>query len=100
MEAKHTPGPWHVDELSIGTVEAADGTVVGQTFQVEPLRADFNQTVRRANACLFAAAPELLESVRNLAQIVYTQNGNLHDDINTLLAQAKAAIAKATGSAQ
>lgn len=42
------------------------------------------------------ATVEMRELVANLAAVVRAQNGNRHDDINALLAQADAALAPAT----
>lgn len=38
---------------------------------------------------------QLVATVKVLAQIVYTQNGNLHDDINKILDDARATLAAA-----
>jgi hypothetical protein len=45
----------------VGTVCAANGTVVAQAQQTRPIRRAEDHTERRANAVLIAAAPDLLE---------------------------------------
>jgi len=52
-----------------------------------------NQT--KANAALIAAAPELLEALKNLTRRI--ERDNLHTTHGVSLAAARAAIAKATG---
>ena len=60
QKASHTPGPWHVSEGNIrpALVYAANGYLV----------ADCNtmQEAKEANARLIAAAPKLLEALRDL----------------------------------
>jgi len=56
------------------------------------------EAVREADEVLAkerALREQLVQSCKNLAQIVYTQNGNLHDDINRVLDIARAALAAA-----
>jgi len=62
-EMKHTPGPWRVvtEDESIGSVEAADGSAVAQA-QIRRSLSKPNHEERRANACLIAAAPSLLDA--------------------------------------
>lgn len=89
-EAKFTPGPWSVIDSNHEVVVRGprfreiiaamvhDNTAVGQTTEV------------RANARLISAAPELLEFAQSF--IAWDTEG-----ISPLAAQARAAIAKATG---
>ena len=82
-----TPGPWRVDDVGVGFEIAAGNEVVAQAQQVY---GDHNHKIRRGNARLIAAAPDLLEFV---AEWLSSQ-GN---DKNYMTEKARAAIAKATG---
>jgi hypothetical protein len=58
-EAKHTPGPWAWNDIAYCWLEGGDGTTILHVDDGEntcPFRSD-------ANACLIAAAPELLEAL-------------------------------------
>jgi hypothetical protein len=124
MNAKFTPGPWsihphmggmHVTDCTdhykggftahtayigsgdvlIGQVEAykhIDGGVHGY-----PRVTDFAEN--EANARLIAAAPELLEVLRDVLDWLDDGNRVLSDACASDVAKARAAIAKATGAA-
>ena len=86
MNTKHTPGPWHVTHADpirqpdvLPCIDAPDAEVACGVF-------------RDADACLIAAAPELLAALEGLLADKY-----LSDPINAdRMATARAAIAKAT----
>ena len=85
---QHTPGPWtfHRESScdrgdSYGVRAPAPHHWVIPTLNINP-----------ADARLIAAAPELLEALKNLLESHY--NGNI---INADCTEAEAAIAKATG---
>ena len=61
--SKHTPGPWEVDH---------EGYVVGSTGKVvcRTLRNVFRDEVDDANFCLIAAAPELLEALKETLEVL------------------------------
>lgn len=89
-EMKHTPGPWRVvvdDSASQVTgfpcIEADNYQVVGTEGMYDDIETDF------ANAHLIAAAPDLLEALKNLLA------DNLMETPSTIAAYA--AIAKAEG---
>lgn len=88
---KHTPGPWKTHALtkSHGIYDQTGTSVakVGDAFGVCAER-------RAADARLIAAAPDLLEALRNLTLTAarYLPDYNEHPDIQA----AEAAIAKAT----
>lgn len=93
---KHTPGPWHyrTHDGSIGSIDAADGTAVAQAFQVNPISVDLTQASRVANAKLIAAAPELLEALKEaLPWIGGLANENR--SVQAVYESIRAAIAKA-----
>lgn len=98
MNAKHTPGPWHVqnrppDSYKVGTVAT---TVAWVDFWKEPTCSKGEKSVaeQQANAALIAAAPELLEACRELLKYgSFAKNG---EQAEFAAQKALAAIAKAT----
>lgn len=109
----HTPGPWYVsdpfevfpgaelrfhisqDEEAPYTPEYSDvanlsvSTIPGEKLEIQ-----------RANACLIAAAPELLEALRAFTSLAAQRRdelGELSPEMEAVDAQARAAILKATG---
>jgi hypothetical protein len=81
MSAQHTPGPWslHTDtNIRQGQLVRGDGTRLVTAYIANP-----------HDARLIAAAPELLEALIALYDFRTTVN----------MERARAAIAKATGSA-
>lgn len=85
---KHTPGPWAVS-LGMRTIQVIAGSfrlAIGIDKEAE------------ANARLIAAAPELLEALKGLCGLAELRPGHLQD-YKAAVADARAAIAKATGSA-
>jgi hypothetical protein len=97
MKANHTPGPWHLSnlaangeqEISISRSYESGGASVAV---VESSR-DHSRLL--ADARLIAAAPDLLEALEELLADRY-----LADPINAdRMKKARAAIAKATGTA-
>ncbi|BCQ23118.1 hypothetical protein NK8_12430 [Caballeronia sp. NK8] len=104
MRTKHTPGTWVLDSDPGGRLYVAQeyqgkpGGRICEVFQnclVDP-------NTKRANGNILAAAPELLEQLRNTADmlrsacIVITDAEARQMALETV-AEARAAIAKATG---
>lgn len=91
--SKFTPGPWWVDIH--GNVMAAGGMVA-----FPGISAGFDQA---ANARLIASAPDLLEALETLLPMVQEWHDEFPRDVGDkeapAIAFARAAIAKATGSA-
>ena len=102
--SKHTPGPWHIKpyrnfrkciwaSFETNPYPLAHVPVMGHQKHVD------------ANARLIAAAPELLEALKDLAQsIVWKEFGECRGfsdsmplPVITSVEKARAAIAKATG---
>jgi len=84
-ELKHTPGPWSIRQesvWSVGTDHEMSALVYGCTDEEE-----------EANAHLIAAAPDLLEALKELRDW-YRENVGLP------ACKANAAIAKAEGRAE
>ena len=120
---KHTPGPWTVDHERIGpagdpvallcdTTASTSGTVV-EWPRLHSIDGDVDDTENEANAYLIASAPELLEVLEALVEIIeddhYKCDINSDEDCDLLesemeiryqhgrLREAKQAIAKAKG---
>ena len=94
---KHTPGPWKVDEISSPPhdrgVFGMDGMIVAKIY----LPLNFNKQQADANACLIAAAPEILEA---LERLVTEHKSALYSSLEKRIANwqiAEAAIRKARG---
>jgi hypothetical protein len=112
----HTPGPWHrgcstrAGGVQIITADKNDEpngliAVVNAKHTIEPGKAISDEV--RANACLIAAAPELLASVNLFVKFLASLNpgwlGKTSGDIgllNDAYIQSAKAIAKATGGQQ
>lgn len=105
--SKHTPGPWEIVQMDHGIVvrtespkktryDASRYAVVGG-FE----RSDPEQLAEAiANARLIAAAPDLLKSLVDLVGLANAAMREVGEyDIETELADARAAIAKAEGKA-
>ncbi len=107
-EFKGTPGPWEV-----GPVDDTVVTHVGKDglrYEIAAIDGDYNQPetwpVMEANARLIAAAPDLLEALIQLVEIVSgleaeCDNAGVGDlvEVRDAWRKADAAIAKATGAA-
>jgi hypothetical protein len=92
MEAKHTPGPWHVYK---GVGLYVDSSTAGSVCKV----AEKRSAQKEANAHLIAAAPELLAIAIGIeSDCVLDQFGwaNLHLSKGNV-EQIRAAIRKAKG---
>ncbi|SFH97521.1 hypothetical protein [Planctomicrobium piriforme] len=102
-EAKHTPGPWKFEEgdrtrgMMSEVFKEAD-----PQFRIGFVTCESHNSLQRAedicNACLIAAAPELLEALVSAAQFCRACEESGRRPFNlTPLKQIEAAIAKATG---
>ena len=117
MDAKHTPGPWRVEDdtfLVWGACQLADdGTI--DFLGIPVARAETSRDWERhygyqrkpgeedANARLIAAAPELLEALAGLRASIGRMPADMSrpgwGEIVAALFEADAAIAKAKGEA-
>lgn len=104
-EAKHTPGPWHVDavhsealhEVCMTNPPPKEGNpVVLASVEYDQDRGTC-PTLREANANarLIAAAPDLLAACQAAMAFVSTWQHGFED---AFVGQMRAAIAKATGA--
>jgi hypothetical protein len=99
----HTSGPWCLDDRYPGKVYCDDalGSLVAECG---PFRFTISERHKEvgANARLIAAAPELLEALRNLVTEIRAYSSPECDDEGAIgapeLAAADAAIAKAAGA--
>jgi hypothetical protein len=101
-QAKHTPGPWLRDRASgyACDVRAASGRMICAVAGMRHMaRTEEGRLAQReqheADACLIAAAPELLEALEALMEL--ERRGRLMP-IGREWDAARAAIAKATAS--
>ncbi len=83
----HTPGPWH----TVAKVSIADSNDYGIC---EAATSNKTQEERYANACLIAAAPELLEALKSMVGR-FGGTATVQLDRNALK-EARDAIEKAT----
>lgn len=101
MSAKHTRGPWQVEDAAGEiTICAETGTAIDESicFVAD---GGWNQMPRKtaiANARLIAAAPELLEALQAFVNYVADDHNDTPMlDNDALWEKAESAIAKATG---
>lgn len=87
---KHTPGPWV--KVNCSLLGSDKQEVIAANLGLG-LGADSGDGVRLANARLIAAAPDLLEALRDLISAEGLPEG--YADRKALIEAARAAIAKA-----
>ena len=91
MSAKHTPGPWFVQDIPTASIYISPaGGRPSVALALTKVNVPAGETM--ANARLIAAAPDLLEALRYLLD----NDGDCSADG---IATCRAAIAKATGEA-
>lgn len=101
--AKHTPGPWVVEENSSPPlIWGNDYEKPVAEVELHRSYADYVDGEAQANARLIAAAPDMLEALENLvAKYNAMQDGNIGAQLtNGDFFAARAAIAKAKGQAE
>ena len=96
---KHTPGPWKVNANvgkrgEIGVVADAAPCVIAHGMSEKHW-----PEIAQANAQLVAAAPELLEALEHICNLLKANNGRAVADVNGWAAKGRQAIAKARGQA-
>jgi hypothetical protein len=105
--SKHTPGPWQLIKPGIGyfdDLKALEGRTWG--VAADSFGDKLHTIVRgteEANARLIAAAPEMLEALRDAACTLLSADGcemeyGVAKDLSALLKRLNAAIAAATGA--
>jgi hypothetical protein len=105
----HTPGPWELqrDELHYGTLSSIVGGESRKCHIDRALMVEVGGfaclTEQEANARLIAAAPDLLDALDVLKEILLQWHEDLPDHVGdkepVALAKASKAIAKARGIA-
>lgn len=96
--SKHThyPGPWNVSEGDGFRIEQED--MGGIAYVIEPPhggnREDADFAIARATARLIAAAPSLLDALKDLVGLAEMRGAHLHE-YTAALDAARAAIEKA-----
>ncbi|RDC59755.1 hypothetical protein HME9302_00950 [Alteripontixanthobacter maritimus] len=95
----HTPGPWRIKRWSgkeaqvIGTVPIASGPQKGELPFI-------SLPASNADACLIAAAPDMLEALEECKrQLEYLDGRSPSGTTPATLLRVRAAIAKAKGGA-
>ena len=94
MSTKHTPGPWRVSYTNFSEVQADNGALIAKCDKLNGL------VNLQANARLIAAAPELLQELKNIANAKTAEWDDPTDFEAWAKSRARAAIAKATGKQQ
>jgi hypothetical protein len=104
METKHTPAPWQawpipndrLKRLAVVCVNDKNCPGAGKQIVADDIRT-------QADALLIAAAPELLEALKMLVasqdESEHMQDERSYKQLRAATDNARAAIAKATGSA-
>jgi hypothetical protein len=99
--SKHTPGPWGFVALRNGARIEADGRAVAWIGASDTVEMPSGRIAKRvttedkANTRLIAAAPDLLEALKDVAD--YLENNRMDTRERNLASAARAAIAKAEG---
>lgn len=96
---KHTPGPWRTIESTNKTVR----TIVGKDFPGQGYIADVNlcrtndaqEVDGEANARLIAAAPELLQLVKDMREAFYVKG--TRKALLAVMERSKSVMEKAEG---
>lgn len=91
MSAQHTPAPWTVSGKQVKSIDHGKRYTVATANNPK-----FTDEANASNACLIAAAPDLLAALQMVNRIwSHDQTANLAPD--SPVAIVRAAIAKATG---
>ena len=84
---KHTKGPWYISQTADYAINALDGRHIAMVSCFEKNKNDATENL--GDAALIAAAPELLEALKELVEELEGEYFNF--------SVARAAIAKAEG---
>lgn len=112
-KTKHTPGPWRL-QTGHNTIYTLSGGNAGHTNCIgkvvchgdHPTTSDVTLEEAEANAHLIAAAPELLEALRDMhlycAELINERRIEAHDlaRIQKILRNSHLVMTKATGGEQ
>ncbi|MCI0464520.1 MAG: hypothetical protein L0Z62_46915 [Gemmataceae bacterium] len=100
----HTPGPWFQDGEFVFT---QDRLRIADTTPHCDQEKELNWDEQCANACLIAAAPELLEHLEHIVEMAHSVSANWENgaldvavrNLDRIATAAEVAIAKANGKA-
>lgn len=102
----HTPGPWHVNAIANGRIVGDETAANFDKLQVSAGNVTVAAAYRRHDAALIAAAPKLLNALKELIDLVEADATFENSDIepykydaivDDVKRRARAAIAKAEG---
>jgi len=105
MTAKHTPGPWVVDDSNPNLVARLVDGVYEYVCAVEPSSfstREYSKEQEESDARLIAAGPDLLKSLQKFINVMescsyYPDTASDRHALCQAAVKAKAAIFKATG---
>jgi hypothetical protein len=100
-ETKWTPGPWKVDFSHPNNLPGGISQAARSRRSITRFNAFSRPTTAEAlaNAHLFAAAPDLYESLADTLALAELKYGNSNATAVECFTQARAALAKARGEA-
>ena len=96
MSTQHTPAPWTTD----GDAYSGNLDIIALTGRIAMLDCEFSEEtedVLTANACLIAAAPELLAALREIVAAVEVGDVDGFSPSGNWFREAKAALNKVEG---
>lgn len=97
-DIKHTPGPWIVThDRRLIEAEYREGYVASVSFYDSQFCGPEDEAEAAANACLIAAAPDMLEALRFAERACASEDFEPREALMKILDRARAAIAKAEG---
>lgn len=94
-KAQHTPGPWTVGVKNRPECATVYTEIKGVAVSVAYCDLSLPWSTNMSNACLVAAAPDLLEALQEIVCTAADCKG--WEEVNPSFSKARAAIAKATG---
>jgi hypothetical protein len=92
----YTPGPWFAKQYA-GKKVISIFPLAGPTFATLDVGPTSRRDIQKANARLIAAAPELLEALKNLLNCIYSDSEDSPAHWDSLLDKANLVITKAEG---
>lgn len=104
-EPKYTAGPWKQTPHAPGLIYGADGLIVCdcdiEKDPMDPRAISRTAEIVSANSALIAAAPELLDALKEAEQIILCATGLITPTVecDAAASRIRAAIAKAEGGA-
>jgi len=100
MSTQHTPGPWHWDGNPCNYDKEQEAPwLVDANYSFPPILGGTITCQSDADARLIAAAPDLLEALKNLLAQYSTVHETGDMEMQSAIDFAHTAIAKATGAA-